>query len=143
MALDERALFTEKPETRRGWYQCPKCLRTGEYSIWWVRRSKKDRLPAGAHEGDRAKFARLRDYLLRLDDDHGRINFYSTSTDRRPTGSPYEWDTLVETQDATRVVLSTSAGAGGHRSGVVKGLVAPGPRARARVQRYGKRPRRR
>ena len=33
------------------------------------RRSKKDRLPAGADEGDRAKFAKLRDYLLRLDDE--------------------------------------------------------------------------
>jgi len=34
-----------------------------------VRRSKKDRLPAGADEGDRAKFDKLRDYLLRLDDE--------------------------------------------------------------------------
>ena len=69
MALDERAFFTEKPETRQGRYQCPKCRRTGEYSIRWVRRSKKDRPPAGADEGDRAKFAKLRDYLLRLDDE--------------------------------------------------------------------------
>src|SRR5216683_492651 len=69
MALDERALFTEKSETRPGRYQCPRCRRTGEYSIRWVRRSKKDRLPAGADEGDRAKFAKLRDYLLRLDDE--------------------------------------------------------------------------
>jgi len=69
MALDERDLFTDKPETRQGQYQCPKCRRTGDYSIRWVRRSKKDRLPAGADEGDRAKFAKLRDYLLRLDDE--------------------------------------------------------------------------
>lgn len=69
MALDERALFTEKAETRQARYQCPKCQRTGEYSIRWVRRSKKDRLPAGASEEDRAKFAKLRDYLLRLDDE--------------------------------------------------------------------------
>jgi hypothetical protein len=67
--LDERALFTERPETRPGQYQCPKCRRTGQYSIRWVRRSKKDRLPAGADEEDRAKFAKLRDYLLRLDDE--------------------------------------------------------------------------
>ena len=67
--MDERALFTEKPETRVGRYQCPKCRRAGEYSIRWVRRSKKDRLPAGADENDRAKFAKLRDYLLRLDDE--------------------------------------------------------------------------
>jgi hypothetical protein len=69
MALDERAFFTERPETRQGRYQCPKCRRTGEYSIRWVRRQKKDRPPAGADEADRAKFAKLRDYLLRLDDE--------------------------------------------------------------------------
>ena len=69
MALDERAFFTEKPETRPGRYQCPKCRRTNEYSIRWVRRSKKDRPPASADEADKAKFAKLRDYLLRLDDE--------------------------------------------------------------------------
>ena len=69
MALDERAFFTEKSETRQGRYQCPKCRRTGEFSIRWVRRSKKDRLPPGADDADRAKFAKLRDYLLRLDDE--------------------------------------------------------------------------
>ena len=69
MALEERALFTDTPETRSGRYQCPRCRRTSEYSIRWVRRSKKERLPAGADEGDRAKFAKLRDYLLRLDDE--------------------------------------------------------------------------
>ena len=69
MGLDERAFFTEKPETRQGRYQCPKCRRTSEYSIRWVRRAKKDRLPSGADENDRAKFAKLRDYLLRLDDE--------------------------------------------------------------------------
>ena len=69
MGLDERALFNDKPETRPGRYQCPRCHRTNEYSIRWVRRSKKDRLPAGADEHDRAKFAKLRDYLLRLDEE--------------------------------------------------------------------------
>ena len=34
-----------------------------------MRHSKKDRLPAGGDEKDRAKFAKLRDYLLRLDDE--------------------------------------------------------------------------
>jgi hypothetical protein len=68
MALDERAFFNEKPETRPGSFQCPKCRRSSEYAIRWVRRTKKDRLPAGANDADRAKFAKLRDYLLRLDD---------------------------------------------------------------------------
>src|SRR5436190_20185054 len=69
MAFDERTFFTEKSETRQGRYQCPKCRRTDEYNIRWVRRSKKDRLPPGADENDRAKFAKLRDYVLRLDEE--------------------------------------------------------------------------
>ena len=69
MALDERAFFTDRPETRTGRHTCPKCRRTNEYSIRWVRRSKRDRLPSGADEADRAKFAKLRDYLLRLDEE--------------------------------------------------------------------------
>jgi hypothetical protein len=40
----------------------------GEYSIRWMRHSKKG-LPGGADAADRAKFAKLRDYLLRLDDE--------------------------------------------------------------------------
>ena len=69
MALDERAFFTEKPETRPGRFTCPKCRRTSDYSIRWVRRLKKDRLPPGANDADRAKFAKLRDYMLWLDDE--------------------------------------------------------------------------
>ena len=68
MALDEHAFFTKKPENRPGCYQCPRCQRSGDYSIRWVRHSKKDRLPPGADGGDRTKFDKLRDYLLRLDD---------------------------------------------------------------------------
>jgi len=68
MAFDERALFTMKPETRSGHYQCPRCKRSGDYSIRWMRHSKKG-LPGGADAADRAKYAKLRDYLLRLDDE--------------------------------------------------------------------------
>ncbi len=67
--MDERAFFSEKPETRPARYQCPKCRRTAEYSIRWVRRSKKAALPPGADEADRMRFAKVRDYLLRVDDD--------------------------------------------------------------------------
>jgi hypothetical protein len=69
MALDERAFFTDKPETRPGRFTCPKCRRANDYSIRWVRRTKRDRPPSGADEVDRAKFAKLRDYILRLDED--------------------------------------------------------------------------
>jgi hypothetical protein len=69
MAFDERAFFSEKPETRPASYQCPTCRRAGDYQVRWVRRAKKDRLPPGADEVDREKFAKLRSYLLRLDDE--------------------------------------------------------------------------
>ncbi|BCS31661.1 hypothetical protein TBR22_A08640 [Luteitalea sp. TBR-22] len=69
MSLDERAFFNEKPETRPARHQCPRCKRTNEYQVRWVRRTKKDRLPGGADERDRAKFAKLRDYLLRVEDE--------------------------------------------------------------------------
>jgi hypothetical protein len=34
-----------------------------------MRRTKKDRLPPRADERDRALYAKLRDYLIRIDDD--------------------------------------------------------------------------
>ena len=69
MSLDERAFFTDRNETRPAKYACPRCHRTNEYSVRWVRRVKKDRLPPGADERDRAKFAKLRDHLIRVDDE--------------------------------------------------------------------------
>lgn len=48
---------------------CPRCRHRGDYQVRWVRRVRKDRLPAGADERDRALFAKLRDYLLRIDDE--------------------------------------------------------------------------
>jgi hypothetical protein len=69
MSLDERAFFSDRPETRPTRVTCNRCRRTNEYSVRWVRRVKKDRLPAGADERDRAKFAKLRDHLIRVDDE--------------------------------------------------------------------------
>jgi hypothetical protein len=69
MALDERAFFFDKNENRTERLSCPRCRRTNEYSVRWVRRTKKDRLPPGADERDRAKFAKLRDHLIRVDDE--------------------------------------------------------------------------
>ncbi len=67
MAFDEKAYFQEKPENRPAKYPCPRCKRVNEYSIRWMRRTKrKDRPPQGE---DRAKFEKLRDHLLRLDDE--------------------------------------------------------------------------
>jgi hypothetical protein len=69
VALDERSFFSDKNETRTENLTCTKCRRANQYSVRWVRRTKKDRLPPGADERDRAKFAKLRDHLIRVDDE--------------------------------------------------------------------------
>lgn len=67
--VDERQFFTEKPEQRPGRYQCPRCRRTNDYSIKWIRRTKKAQIPSGASDRDRALFGKVKDHLIRVDDD--------------------------------------------------------------------------
>ena len=69
MGLDERDFFNNKNETRVDKLTCPRCKRVNDYQMRWVVRTKKDRLPHGADERDRALYAKLRDYLIRMDDD--------------------------------------------------------------------------
>ena len=66
VSFDERAFFSEKPESRPTKYPCPRCKRINEYTIRWVRRTKKG---APQNAEDRKKFDKLRDHLLRLDDE--------------------------------------------------------------------------
>jgi len=68
MALDERDFFNNRNETRTDKLTCPRCKRTNDYQMRWVVRTKKDRLPHGADERDRALYAKLRDYMIRVDD---------------------------------------------------------------------------
>ena len=68
MALDERDFFNSRNETRNDMLSCPRCKRQNEYPMRWVVRIKKDRLPSGADERDRALYAKLRDYMIRIDD---------------------------------------------------------------------------
>jgi transcription elongation factor Elf1 len=67
VALDERAFFNERPEQRPGRFTCPRCRRTNDYQVHWVRRTKKAQPPS--NDADRARYAKLRDHLLRLDDE--------------------------------------------------------------------------
>ncbi len=69
MAMDERDFYTERPESKAVEYTCPRCKRSNQYQVRWIRRTKKDRLPPRADERDRALYAKLRDYLIRVDDD--------------------------------------------------------------------------
>ena len=66
--MDERNYYTESVETKRASFTCPKCRQSAEFEVRWMRRTKKKTLPPGANEQDRAKFAKARDYLVRIDD---------------------------------------------------------------------------
>jgi hypothetical protein len=66
--MEEKDFFNEKDELYPAQIQCTKCRSTEEYQIKWRRRIKKPSLPPRADERDRARFAKLRDYRIRLDD---------------------------------------------------------------------------
>jgi hypothetical protein len=66
--MEEREFFTERSELRTAEYACPRCRRRNPYEVRWVRRTKKDRLPAGASERDRALYGKVRSHLVRVDD---------------------------------------------------------------------------
>jgi hypothetical protein len=66
--LQERDFFNERNETKRATYSCPHCRERAEYDVRWLTRRKKDALPRGATEQDRARFQKSRDYMVRIDD---------------------------------------------------------------------------
>ena len=66
--MDERAFYTESPATKPAQLQCPFCRQTGSYDLKWLVRRKKDRIPNGADERDRARFAKSASYMVLLDD---------------------------------------------------------------------------
>ncbi|HTT63787.1 MAG TPA: hypothetical protein VMG35_18170 [Bryobacteraceae bacterium] len=66
--MDERAYFTESPATKPALLNCPYCRSAETYELRWLVRRKKDRLPPGADERDRARFAKSQSYMLLLDD---------------------------------------------------------------------------
>jgi len=66
--MDERAFFTESPTTKPATLNCPFCRTQDTYELRWLVRKKKDRLPPGADERDRAKFQKAQSYMLLLDD---------------------------------------------------------------------------
>ncbi len=66
--MDERAFYSESPTTRPAVLNCPYCRGSETYELRWMIRRKKDRLPPGADERDRAKFAKAQSYMVLLDD---------------------------------------------------------------------------
>jgi hypothetical protein len=67
--VDERQFFSEKPEQRPARFQCPRCRRTNDYTIRWIRRTKKAQIPPGGDARDRTIFEKSKDHLIRVDHD--------------------------------------------------------------------------
>jgi hypothetical protein len=66
--MDERNFYTEKEETKQIPLVCPHCRQENTFPVRWMVRTKKDQLPRGANDDDRARFAKARTYMVRIDD---------------------------------------------------------------------------
>jgi hypothetical protein len=65
--VDERAFYTESRTTRAATLNCTFCRTQESYDLNYIIRTKKDRIPGGADERDRAKFAKAQSYMLLID----------------------------------------------------------------------------
>ena len=66
--MDERAFYSESQTTKPAMLNCPYCRSQETYDLHWVVRKKKDRIPPGADERDRAKYQKAQSYMVLLDD---------------------------------------------------------------------------
>jgi hypothetical protein len=66
--MDERAYYSQSEASKPAQLNCPYCRTQDNYDLRWMVHKKKDRLPPGADERDRAKFAKAQSYMVLLDD---------------------------------------------------------------------------
>ncbi|MGQ9633699.1 MAG: hypothetical protein ACUVXB_05580 [Bryobacteraceae bacterium] len=66
--MDERKFFTESTTSKSVRLQCPFCKTIESYQLRWLVRKKKDRMPPGGDERDRARFEKAQSYMVLLDD---------------------------------------------------------------------------
>ncbi len=66
--MDERAFYSESQTTKPATLNCPYCHTAESYDLHWVVRKKKDRLPPGADERDRANFQKAQSYMVLAED---------------------------------------------------------------------------
>lgn len=66
--MDERDFFDETETRKPATLSCLHCHQSDSYEIRWLLRTKKNALPRGADERDRAKFAKAQSYMIRRDD---------------------------------------------------------------------------
>ena len=67
-AVEERDFYDERQEKKVATLHCPHCKQSAEYEIGWLVRTKKRQIPPRADERDRARFAKMRNYMVRRDD---------------------------------------------------------------------------
>jgi hypothetical protein len=72
--MDERQYYSESRTTKPATLNCPYCKMADTYELNWIVRKKKDRLPPGGDERDRAKFAKAQSYMVLMDDKVGCKN---------------------------------------------------------------------
>jgi hypothetical protein len=66
--VDERAFYSESQVKKETRLNCQFCKTEDTYELRWLVRTKKPKLPGGADERDRAKFAKAQSYMVLLDD---------------------------------------------------------------------------
>ena len=66
--MEERAFFTESEAAKPIMLNCPYCRTQETYDLKWLVRKKRDRMPGGADERDRARFQKLQSYMVLLQD---------------------------------------------------------------------------
>jgi hypothetical protein len=66
--MDERAFYSESQTTKAVGLSCPFCRSAETYELRWMVRKKKDRIPQGADERDRARFQKAQSYMVLMDD---------------------------------------------------------------------------
>ena len=65
--MDERAFYNESQTKKSAKLNCSFCRTEDTYELNYIVRTKKDRVPGGADERDRAKFAKAQSYMLLVD----------------------------------------------------------------------------
>lgn len=66
--MQEREIFDERQEIKKASFSCPNCRERNDYDVRWLTRRKKSQGPRHMNEDDRARFAKSRDYMVRVDD---------------------------------------------------------------------------
>ena len=66
--IDEKYFFNESQTTKPAQLNCSFCRAVDTYDLRWLVRRKKDRMPNGGAESDRARFNKIESYMVLMDD---------------------------------------------------------------------------